>query len=311
MRALTISELENASGEPRSTIYFYVREGLLPVAQKAAASRAIYSQAHLDLLKEIARLKGEGFALEEIRERLATRVASAGALEVDLVAEQAERVRQSILTTAARLFAHKGYKRTRVSDIIKEVGVTPPVFYSHFASKQELFVAAFGVLVGWMRGFLEGRLLDEPDPAVRELARVHGYVGVQTLSPDLMSLARSEALQEEGDMRREVERSYKEMTRGTLEDLDRLRKQGGTSLPASDELMAFGLLGGVEDIVMRASWDDRYSTEDILWTTLCIFLAVEAVYTGRLDISERLASYAGKIEQLAASPPPVPPDART
>jgi AcrR family transcriptional regulator len=309
MRALTISELEKASGVPRSTIYFYVREGLLPVAQKAAVSRAVYAEPHLDLLEEIARLKGEGLPLEAVRERLAAKVASAGELEVDLVAEQAERVRQSILRAAARLFANRGYKRTRVADIIKEVGVTPPVFYGHFSSKHELFIEAFGVLVGWMRGFLEGRLVDEPDPAARELARVHGNAGVQALSPDLMSLARSEALQEEGDMRREVERSYKEMTRGTLDDLVRLRKQAGTSLPASDELMAFGLLGGVEDIVMRASWDRGYSTKDILWTTLCIFLAVEAVYTGRLDLSERLATYADKIDLLAASPPPVPPDA--
>ena len=203
MQALTISELERASGVPRSTIYYYVREGLLPTAQKAAASRAIYAESHVELLEEIARLKEAGSAAAgRSSERLASRVASAGALDVDLVAEQAEQIRQSILTAAARLFARKGYKRTRVADIIKEVGVTPPVFYSHFPSKQELFVEAFGVFVGWMRGFLESRLIDEPDPAARDLARVHGYFGVQALSPDLMSLVRSEAMHEDGDMRR-------------------------------------------------------------------------------------------------------------
>ena len=309
MQILTISELERASGVPRSTIYFYVREGLLPTAQKSAASRAVYAESHLELLREIGRLRQSGLSLAAIKERLAPQVASAGALKVDLVAEQAEQVRQSILVAAARLFAHRGYKRTRVVDIIKEVGVTPPVFYSHFPSKQELFIESFGVFVGWMRGFLETRLLDEPDPAARDLARVHGYFGVQALSPDLMALVRSEALHEVGDARKVVERSYKDMCRDTLQDLTRMRSVGTAALPALDELVAFSLLGGLENVVMRASWDDHYSTKDVLWTNLCIFLAVQAIYTGRLDLSAELAKYTEIIDRLASSPPPLPPDA--
>jgi len=311
MQILTIRELERASATPRSTIYYYVREGLLPTAQKAAASRAVYSETHLELLRQIGQLKEEGLSLGAIRKRLATQVASAGASEVDLVAEHAEQARRSILQAAARLFARKGYKRTRVVDIINEVGVTPPVFYSHFPSKQQLFVESFGVFVDWMRTFLEGRLQAEPDAAARDLARVHAYFGVQGLSPDLMRLVRSEALQEDGDVRKVVERSYKDMCRGTLEDLMKMREAGAKDLPALDELVAFALLGGVENIVMRASWDERYSTRDVLWTTLCVFLAVEAVYTGRVDLRERLSHYAHLVDELAESAPPVPPAARS
>ena len=309
MQALTINELEQASGVPRSTIYFYVREGLLPTAQKAAASRAVYSECHVELLDEIARLKEAGLPLGDIKRALSARVESAGCLDFDLVAEQTVQIRQSILTVAARLFARKGYKRTRITDIIREVGVTPQVFYGHFSSKRELFVEAFGVFVGWMHGFLEPQLMDEPDPAARDLARVHGYMGVQALSPDMMSLVRSEAMHEDGDMRRLVEKSYRDMMGGTLEDVALLRRHGGARLPAVDELMAFGMLGAVENIVMRASWDERYSNEDVFWTTLCMFLAVEAVLTGRVDLSDRLARYAETVRRLAAQPPPVPPDA--
>jgi AcrR family transcriptional regulator len=309
MRALTISQLEEASGVPRSTIYFYVREGLLPVAQKAAASRAVYADSYLDLLREIAALKDEGLSLEAIKERLSGRIATAGAFEVDLVAERAERVKQSILAAAARLFARKGYKRTRVVDIIKEAGITPPVFYDHFVSKQQLFLEAFGVLAGWMSALVEDRLSGEPDWAARQLTRVQGYFGFQTLSPDLMALARSEALHEAGEMREAVERSYKAALRGTAADLERMRIGSGTKLPAAAELVAFGLLGSVEDMVMRASWDRQYSTSDVLWSALCLFLAVEALYTGQLDVSARLATYVDRIEQLTAAPPVVPPEA--
>ncbi len=168
---------------------------------------------------------------------------------------------------------------------------------------------AFGVFVGWMRGFLENRLRDEPDPAARDLARVHGYLGVQTLSPDMMSLVRSEALHEDDALRKVVERSYQDMTQDTLDDLSTLRRDSGVSLPASDELMAYGLLGGVENVVMRASWDDRYSRADVLWTTLSMFLAVQALYAGRVDLESEFARYADTVVRLAATPPPVPPDA--
>jgi AcrR family transcriptional regulator len=309
MLTFTIRDLERASATPRSTIYYYVREGLLPTAQKSTASRAVYSETHLELLNQIAQLKREGLQLEAIKQHLGPRLAQAYSVKIDLVAEQAEQTRQAILVAAARLFARRGYKGTRVVDIINDVGVTPPVFYSHFPSKQQLFIESFGVFVGWMRGFLESRLLDEPDAAARDLARVHGYFGMQALSPDLMALVRSEALHEDGDMRKVVERSYKDMCRGTFEDLTRMRESGVKTLPALDELVAFSLLGGVENVVIRASWDDRYSTKDVLWTTLCMFLAVEAVYTGRIDLSDDLTRYADMIDRLASAPPPVPPAA--
>ena len=51
MRALTIGELESESGTPRQTIYYYVRTGLLPPAQKASRSRGLYTEEHLALLR--------------------------------------------------------------------------------------------------------------------------------------------------------------------------------------------------------------------------------------------------------------------
>ena len=308
MQSLTITDLEKASGIPRSTIYYYVREGLLPTAQKAAASRALYTDRHLALLHDISTLKERGVSLQDIKKRLAAEIEAAGSTDVDLVAEQNEQTRQAILAAAARLFVRKGYKRTRVADIIAEVGITPPVFYGHFPSKQELFVEAFEVFVGWMRKLLEARLTAEPDPGARELARVQGYLGVQTLSPDLMGLVRSEALHEDEDgaLRKAVQRSYKGMTQDVQEDLAATRRKHGTELPVSDELVAYALLGGLENVVMRASWDDKYSRADVLWTTLCGFLAMQAVYSGRLDLSAEFERYAAAI---AATPPPVPPDA--
>lgn len=55
-----------------------------------------------------------------------------------------ERTRRQLLTVAAAEFAERGFQHTRVSDIVARAGVTQPVFYQYFTSKQ----AAYDELVG-------------------------------------------------------------------------------------------------------------------------------------------------------------------
>jgi AcrR family transcriptional regulator len=54
------------------------------------------------------------------------------------------RTRRQLLTVAAAEFAERGFQHTRVSDIVARAGVTQPVFYQYFTSKQ----AAYDELVG-------------------------------------------------------------------------------------------------------------------------------------------------------------------
>ena len=55
-----------------------------------------------------------------------------------------ERTRRQLLTVAAAEFAERGFQHTRVSDIVARAGVSQPVFYQYFTSKQ----AAYDELVG-------------------------------------------------------------------------------------------------------------------------------------------------------------------
>jgi AcrR family transcriptional regulator len=48
---------------------------------------------------------------------------------------------ERILTEATRLFSENGYAGTRMSDIAAAIGVTKPIVYRHFDSKQTLFEA--------------------------------------------------------------------------------------------------------------------------------------------------------------------------
>lgn len=86
MRALTIGELERESGVPRRTIYYCVRIGMLPPAQKASPSRALHTDENLAMLGEIEALRAQGLRPAAVKPRLAGRLEAAGRSGVDLVA---------------------------------------------------------------------------------------------------------------------------------------------------------------------------------------------------------------------------------
>jgi AcrR family transcriptional regulator len=310
MQALTISELERRTGVPRSTIYFYVREGLLPTAQKAAASRAIYTDVHVDLLASIHRLREQGESLSAIRREVADRVEAGKVYDVDLVAQQADRTRRAILEAAARRFARDGYRRTRLADIIREVGISPPVFYSHFQTKRQLFIRSFNVFMEWMEGFIEGQIAGESDPGLRILSRIRAYFGLQAASENQLWLARFEALQEGGEVGEAAQDSLRVIVRRIEADLAAFREDAGVGPDIPDELAAYSLLGALEISGMRATWDSKYTPRDVMWTHLHIYLALKALYSGRLDLSEEAAEYAEAVDRLSKLPPPVPPAAR-
>jgi AcrR family transcriptional regulator len=48
-------------------------------------------------------------------------------------------VRERLLTSAARMFARKGYAATTVREIVSEAGVTKPVLYYYFRNKEGLY----------------------------------------------------------------------------------------------------------------------------------------------------------------------------
>lgn len=50
-----------------------------------------------------------------------------------------QRTRSRLLTASAQVFAHRGYHRTRVEDIVNAAETSHGTFYLYFGSKQEVF----------------------------------------------------------------------------------------------------------------------------------------------------------------------------
>lgn len=132
----SIRDLERVSGVARTTIHYYLRQGLLPRPQKTAASRSLYTDEHVKILEQIAELKRSGRSLVEIESMLQPRVDHANEATVDLAAHEYERMHDRILALAAAKFATQGFKNTHVTTIMRELGITATLFYDHFAGKR-------------------------------------------------------------------------------------------------------------------------------------------------------------------------------
>jgi AcrR family transcriptional regulator len=306
MRSLSISELERESGVGRNTIYYYIGFGLLPPAQKSSATRAIYDEAHLDLVREITRRKAEGRSLKEIRAELSERIEAAAENSVDLVAQQTEATREAILQAAARRFAAQGYDNTRISDICTDLGVNAQHLYAHFPSKKHLFIACFEVYFQWMNVQVEDPIGESTDSAARLSWRVWAGLGLQALSRDLQAMARVEALHPHSELRPLVRKVYEEILAGSADELAAESKNRANAGLFDDELVAYGFLGVLENMAMRATWDRKYTNEDIMRSLLAMFLAVRAAYQGRVDLTKDWQEIDDLVNNLAKRVPDVP-----
>jgi AcrR family transcriptional regulator len=66
----------------------------------------------------------------------------AATVAAPVVLGKGERTRARLLEIAIRRFAVDGYRRTSVSDVAREAGLTPAAAYAYFAGKEALFEAA-------------------------------------------------------------------------------------------------------------------------------------------------------------------------
>lgn len=158
-----------------------------------------------------------------------------------------ERTRLQLLEVAAAEFAERGFQHTRISDIVARAGVTQPVFYQYFTSKQ----AAYDELVGMFAERLRGIIGQEREPGApgsgldeRVRASVGGLLTILRENPDLTRIGFFQADSAE-DLKDELARMIAARVR--------LEQQAGLfRAEVSAELFAHALMGIIERFVRRA-----------------------------------------------------------
>ncbi|MBW1723010.1 MAG: TetR/AcrR family transcriptional regulator [Deltaproteobacteria bacterium] len=83
-----------------------------------------------------------------------------------------ETSKRKLMEAAVRLFSQKGYSGTSVREIVEEAGVSKPVLYYYFKSKEGLFRAILDDAARWQEEMI-AEVLDTPGTATEKLRKLY------------------------------------------------------------------------------------------------------------------------------------------
>jgi AcrR family transcriptional regulator len=146
---------------------------------------------------------------------------------------------ESILRTAAAIFAEKGYHQASIRDIARATGVSLSGLYYYFNSKEELLFLiqdhAFGTLLANLERMLEG--VSDPHHRLRLVMENHLRYFIDAKAEMKVLSHESESLT--GEFRRQVNAKKRRLTETASEILAEIRPGGGVDL----RVATFSLFG--------------------------------------------------------------------
>lgn len=271
----------------------------------------------MTLLRRIDAAKKEGLSLDDIYLELQAELEQLNERPVDLEAQEYERVHRRVLNSAMMELLRAGYAQTRMEDLIRELGISSSLFYSHFPSKRHLLLESFTALVETSVGTIERQVSESEEMVERTLGRIRARFAVYPLRSDILALTSSERLEGEDDLRTGADRAWDKVMEVISAELAAMSPPG-SSPPIPLMLVAYSLDEALQGTITRSRGDDRFSTADVIRTHVWLWLALRAALSGQVDIDSELARHDELIEQVAANPSPVfslleeePPEAAT
>ncbi len=305
VRVLSLRELEKASGEPRSTIYYYIGRSLLPKPQKTASGRLLYSEDHLNLLLEIAELKNAGLSLFEIERNLQHKVARVDHASVDLASQEHERLHNRILAVAADEFFTKGYRATRIGDVIRRVGITITVFYAHFPSKHALLAECVVAVVDWSNEYVEYQRPLIKDSIEELLWSLFAQFRVFQLGVAARAVFEVEGPSKEDSLRRSLEAAHASIVNRITRVVREFSVPRNEAPEIMPEMIAEILFAASDPLFRFAS--QRQDRAALIRANLYVHLSVLFALSGRTDIKAEMRRYEKLVDYMATHMPPLPP----
>ncbi len=218
---------------PRSTIYFYVRQGVLPEPSRTAQGRYLFTDDHVRLLTGSRTSQRSGLSLEQIRTSLDSELRATKENGRDLAAQESERTRSRILRVATQEFQTKGYQRTNVRTICRRAGVTPSASTLRFSSKSRLLVECFDTFIRWSMASVGPRAMATEDLGERLLLRVSADPKASAFEADVLALVRSAGGEDAAEQSRMVHQAWSGIVRNIMADLQSVRPAGEAPPEAS------------------------------------------------------------------------------
>ncbi len=271
---MRIRELAEKAGVSRHAIHYYYREGLLPPPLKTARTMALYTEAHLECLRFIRKLREDrDMPVAAIRQEVQLRFGEYWRStptqfvcnEMDSkLGRKGRNQRQRIIETAVELFSSSGYPHTHVSHVTNALHISKGTFYLYFKNKHDLLIAVFDHLVQELTR-TEQEIAEESDIFVRGTRRGEAYITFYRKYHKIFDIIRAESIGPESRPQLSVQAIYRKILDPLAEDLSKAQEQGLIpKTPADPELLSYLMLGALDFLCYRLLIDDKYSADQVL-----------------------------------------------
>jgi AcrR family transcriptional regulator len=133
---MKVNELSKATNTGLSTIYNYIKIGLLHPPHKEGPTKSYFDSSHVERLNLIKKLKNEEkLTKKEILKKLRNK-------NTDIILKTPPaNIKIMIIDKALELFSEKGYDNTKIAEITDSLNIASGTFYRFFSSKEELLIA--------------------------------------------------------------------------------------------------------------------------------------------------------------------------
>ena len=271
---MRMKELVQRSGMSRSTIHFYLREGLLHPPIKTGRTMAYYDRGHLDRLKSIQKSKMDmRMPLAFLKKKIGESAKVGGVRSEAPISHETgessllnrrERRKQDIIEAAIEVFSNKGYYRTHVQDITKTAGIAKGTFYLYFQNKRDIFIEVVDEVIRKMMSEGNEAIKDEEDPAKRLLFRGRFLFENYSKYNYILFQLRVAGAADERLPAEKVKVIYHEMTELLVRDDISQLVELGVSRDIDQDLLAYAFIGLFEIMLFRMTVDNKYSFDQII-----------------------------------------------
>lgn len=268
-KLMKIRELVTRSGVPRTTIHYYIREGLLHHPLKTGRTMAYYDESHLIRLQFIAKMKKDmpiRFIQELLSENIIPEQAGVlGEADPDKREYAVKNVKpgrkKQIIKESIRVFSKKGYRSTTINDITQALGISTGTFYKHFTNKQDIFVAVIDDVLQNIIEKSREATLQETDPLKKIFIRGRVFYANYSKYSQIINQLRAEMVNKPW-AREKIENVYRNLTGPLIYEVGELI-EAGIFRNVDPELFTYTLVGIIEMMSLRMTFNDRYSYDEI------------------------------------------------
>jgi AcrR family transcriptional regulator len=276
-KTFKISDLEKISGVPRSTIHYYVKQGLLHHPHKTGRTMAYYDRSHVQRLAAIQqvkvaylkRTKSSRIPLNHIKQQLyedysLLKPDTEATVEPQVTDRKAQQKKEEIIEATLQLYAHRGYYLTKIRDITKAVGISSPTFYRYFRDKRELFVETIEYVVKNFKNETRAALANEKNPTIRSKIMFEIFHAHYPKIGEILNQLRSGVIAGDPWARNRLSRLYREMMEDLIREIEGAIKTGIIQ-PVNPVLLAYFNLALDEAAMHLTSMDGGYTIDDAMY----------------------------------------------